>query len=332
MKYVSLTCPNCGAAARVDAEKGSGFCEYCGSPLTLDDEQQKVTISIDNAEDAGYKFEKGRQRAKAEAQRSTIEYHEVPKKKRKTWLWVLGWIFIFPIPATILITRNKKLNVVIKGILIAVCWLVYILIGSSGSNESKNDPPSTVSPSPSINSSTSEESIPTPTETASDSFGISDFDALQILFTQLSSSTTEDDLKQMIADFGDLPYGSRDWNGTPKKIVYKIAFDEEVTPQRYAKEGDNIEVSFSKEDGSFMYAAYEYHSKLTTALLYNYGTYWDLRLRSPGQYSGYYYYRAGDLSKDGLLIEYENGNSVHTSYHPCETAEEAVIGAVSFKK
>ena len=31
---------------------------------------------------------------------------EMPKK-RKTWLWVLGWICIFPVPLTILMLRKK---------------------------------------------------------------------------------------------------------------------------------------------------------------------------------------------------------------------------------
>ena len=35
---------------------------------------------------------------------------ESQPKKRKTWLWVLGWIFALPVPLTILLLRNKKLK------------------------------------------------------------------------------------------------------------------------------------------------------------------------------------------------------------------------------
>ena len=33
-----------------------------------------------------------------------------PPRKRKTWLWVLGWLFVFPLPLTILLLRNQKIN------------------------------------------------------------------------------------------------------------------------------------------------------------------------------------------------------------------------------
>ena len=32
----------------------------------------------------------------------------VPVKKRRTWLWVLGWIFCYPIPFAILIFRGIR--------------------------------------------------------------------------------------------------------------------------------------------------------------------------------------------------------------------------------
>lgn len=55
-----------------------------------------------------------------------------PKKKRKTWLWVLGWIFIFPLPLTIIMVNNKKLNMWAKIAIIVCAWLLYILIGFIG--------------------------------------------------------------------------------------------------------------------------------------------------------------------------------------------------------
>ena len=32
----------------------------------------------------------------------------MPAKKRRTWLWVLGWIFCYPIPLTILLFRGIR--------------------------------------------------------------------------------------------------------------------------------------------------------------------------------------------------------------------------------
>ena len=39
---------------------------------------------------------------------------QISEKKRHTWLWVLGWICIFPLPLTILLVRKRNLNAVIK--------------------------------------------------------------------------------------------------------------------------------------------------------------------------------------------------------------------------
>ena len=116
---------------RIDVDRKQAFCEYCGAQILIDDEVQH--LQIDNAESAGYAFEKGRQRAQNEAQ-ATRAYtcQSASKKKSNIVWWVLGWIFIFPIPLTIIIARNKKLKTVVKvGIIVAV-WFVYLLIGIVG--------------------------------------------------------------------------------------------------------------------------------------------------------------------------------------------------------
>lgn len=142
MKIVSMVCPNCGASIQVDADKKNLTCNYCGNSLFVDDEVQHV--QYDNAEETGYQFEKGRQRAQAEAKQfSTQQYghtiQQPPVKKRKTWLWVIGWIFIFPLPLTILLLRKKEMKPALKYGIIAVAWVVYFLIGLSGSSNNDNN-------------------------------------------------------------------------------------------------------------------------------------------------------------------------------------------------
>ena len=106
----------------------------------IDDEMQH--LQIDNAESAGYAFEKGRQRAQSEAQAQryyTAQPQPAPKKNKKIVWWVLGWIFIFPIPLTILIARNQKLKIGAKIGIIAVTWIVYLLIGIVGNAAKGNE-------------------------------------------------------------------------------------------------------------------------------------------------------------------------------------------------
>ena len=59
-------------------------------------------------------------------------------RKENTVWWVLGWIFIFPVPLTILILRSKTLKPVLKVLIIALAWIVYIAIAESADEEEKN--------------------------------------------------------------------------------------------------------------------------------------------------------------------------------------------------
>ena len=33
-----MTCPHCGSALKVDADRQKAFCQYCGTELLIDDE------------------------------------------------------------------------------------------------------------------------------------------------------------------------------------------------------------------------------------------------------------------------------------------------------
>ena len=147
MKLVDMVCPNCGAKIQADADMGSAKCEHCGSTFLLDDEA--VHVKYDNAYEAGYQFEKGRQQAQAEARQrenerridttNTVSQETVAPKKRKTWLWVLGWICIFPLPLTILMLRKKDMKPVIKWGIIAVAWIAYFAIAASDDTETTKE-------------------------------------------------------------------------------------------------------------------------------------------------------------------------------------------------
>lgn len=141
MKLVDLTCPHCGAQMKADATLKQVICEHCGTNILIDDEVQH--IQYDNAEEAGYNFEKGRQRAQAEkgqyrTQQSNYAPQQPPKKKRKTWLWVLGWLCIFPLPLTILLLRKKDMKPALKYGILAAAWIVYLIIGLSGRSGNNN--------------------------------------------------------------------------------------------------------------------------------------------------------------------------------------------------
>ena len=62
--------------------------------------------------------------------------------KRKTWLWVLGWIFIFPLPLTLILLKKQNMSKGLKYGIIAAAWILYILIaiGGAASNNNKSVP------------------------------------------------------------------------------------------------------------------------------------------------------------------------------------------------
>lgn len=133
MKLIDLKCPYCGADLKADSELKEVVCEYCDSKFTVDDEVQHV--QYDNSEQAGYEFEKGRQRAKAERRENrrgettetateTTADGTPKKRKSRILLWILGWIFLFPLPVTILVHRSK-LPRILKAVLIAAVWIAY---------------------------------------------------------------------------------------------------------------------------------------------------------------------------------------------------------------
>lgn len=144
MKLVEMKCKNCGNVLKLEPEQKDIDCEYCHAKYKLDDEVQH--IKYDDMEQAGYEMEKGKIRARKEA-KEEIEYEkqlrqqaikeEEMRKKNLKW-WILGWIFMFPIPLTILIWRSKwdKNKKIICTIAL---WVIILIIGYASPNEPTNN-------------------------------------------------------------------------------------------------------------------------------------------------------------------------------------------------
>lgn len=149
-----------------------------------------------------------------------------------------------------------------------------------------------------------------------------DYDTLQELFIDISLKTTPDDIMEYINN-NELKYTKEDYNGNPKNTTYKIAYYDAVARQKKASNGDFIKISFDRDNGRLLFAEYSYHLSFNSALLYNYGVFWQLQEEYPGnRYSGYYYYQPG--KKDGIVIKYDNGNEAKTPYQNCNDAKSAL--------
>lgn len=142
MKLLSLKCPHCGADVELSENAAQVRCQYCGAVMTVDDEVSRVRF--DNANSAGYEFEMGRIRARREAE-STLPQAPAqpaypaqtadrkPARKRHTFWWAMGWIFIFPIPLTVICVRSKRLRLPLKILIIFAAWALYLFIAANAS-------------------------------------------------------------------------------------------------------------------------------------------------------------------------------------------------------
>ena len=151
-----MKCQNCGA----EIDSRATTCSYCGSSISYEmrREQEQVNkqgcpkcgssnISFSREKQGDYIGKKG-----TTVVRSTVGVCKdcghtwyvagsSTPKKAPLWLWILGWIFIFPIPLTIIMLRKKDMNPKLKYGIIAAAWIIYLLIAfgarSSKDNESK---------------------------------------------------------------------------------------------------------------------------------------------------------------------------------------------------
>lgn len=110
------------------------------------------------------------------------------------------------------------------------------------------------------------------------------YDKLQQLYLDIESEMSYEEVLSKVQESG-LPFSETKFNGSK---AIKAAFEEGVTPQRHADEGDNINISFDDDrDGNYVFGTIEYfnHEKFIKVFEYKNGTYWDFR---DGKDNGYY--------------------------------------------
>ena len=153
-----MKCPNCGA----EIKNNSKFCEFCGSAISTEmrrEQEQLNKAGCPRCGSSNITFNREKQgevkgKRGTAVVRSTVgvckdcgctwqaDSDNKAPKKRRTWLWVLGWICVFPVPLTILMLRKKSMKPAIKYGIIIVAWLIYIMIAISGNSENTTTPAS----------------------------------------------------------------------------------------------------------------------------------------------------------------------------------------------
>ncbi len=158
-----MTCPKCGA----EIAAGNKFCEFCGAQISLEMQKEQEQLNKAGCPKCGSTnvvFEREKQGEIKGKNTNAIVRATVGmckdcghtwkvasgggEKKRKIWPWVLGWIFIFPVPLTILMLRKKEMKPWLKYGIIALAWVVYLLIALAGGGEDSNSTGADVSDLP----------------------------------------------------------------------------------------------------------------------------------------------------------------------------------------
>ncbi len=81
MKITDISCPFCGAPLEADSLEEFVTCEHCGKTVFLDDDdegKENFPFGIDDPEEFGYQFEKGRQRAREEKEMEELGSQWLP--------------------------------------------------------------------------------------------------------------------------------------------------------------------------------------------------------------------------------------------------------------
>lgn len=144
---VPAQCPNCGGELTVDSSQEAAVCQFCGTPFIVSKAVQNYNVQHNTYQTnivnerkgavesilsyASERQDKKQQRLDEERRRAEEERlrrEEKKKKRNHTILWVLGWIFIFPVPLTILVLRSKDMSPKLKYGIIAAGWIVYFLL------------------------------------------------------------------------------------------------------------------------------------------------------------------------------------------------------------
>ena len=139
-----MKCPSCGAEIGT-----SKFCEYCGSQITVGMQKEREQLNKEGCPRCGstnIQIKRENQGEVCGKKGKTVLHQTVAicndcgntwypngiQKPRKTWLWVLGWIFIFPLPLTLILLKKKDMKPALKYGIIAAAWIVYLIIAFSG--------------------------------------------------------------------------------------------------------------------------------------------------------------------------------------------------------
>ncbi len=129
MKLMDMTCPHCGAKLQYTPGERTVKCEYCDSVMMIDSpvQEQPRQAPQPPVNNPGYYS-----RA-FYPENNNVRNVNTSSGPKHIWLWVLGFMFMIPIPLTVIVAKSK-LSKLVKGILITVIWALYLIFAYYGND------------------------------------------------------------------------------------------------------------------------------------------------------------------------------------------------------
>ncbi len=135
-------CPSCGATAFLkhcgncgnEYESGA-FCPACGVRAGQEPRlcpRCRTEYYTNACPNCGY--------LPAERESAPAEAEPAPKKRGSLVWWILGWIFLFPLPLSLLIARSKKLKPWMKAVLIVAVWGFFLFAMENAQTDTPETP------------------------------------------------------------------------------------------------------------------------------------------------------------------------------------------------
>ena len=101
--------------------------------------------SASNGKQNVYSGTKGISPESMQPENNSFENEPESEKKTPIWLWILGWVLVFPLPLTVLLNRERRMSFGVKFAALAIMWIMYfgmilmliaVVFGGSGSSNS----------------------------------------------------------------------------------------------------------------------------------------------------------------------------------------------------
>lgn len=132
MKVIEARCPGCGATVHFEPGQKKAFCNYCGSPVAVEDAEERVTRNIDEAD-----LKRAETEQLIRLKELELREREMEREAKRKPLKIGGCILLGVIGAVCLIIGYGDWNHTSFGVgyVGLICWIAVMGIALGGNDK-----------------------------------------------------------------------------------------------------------------------------------------------------------------------------------------------------